>query len=677
MNRFVKKVADKVHDLRAKRAVVLSDEAAAAEAELANVKQSLETSVSLLQKTHPSDDDLEKLQGKVPQHILGSKWMKKASESRDSSAFSKAFAKCGRIQLDLGQLTVSHFMKVHERSTLPLEKFLESDFANLAQMRKKMEAAQMDYDACEARFMAFMAKASSAENPAKVQAAKDELEEFADALEKSKDLYLTPLFELRARMSGIIAPLVLFLEEQVNYYKDAAELIERAIPSLHDVQRVTDHYRVFGAPPEEAVAFVVRQCCAAVNRDGLDVEGIFRLAGSASRIRRLRSAFNSGVVDLTSPDAYGNDIHAVADLVKVYLRELPEPLLTFVSVESWKHAIKIASHEEKLYAIKEIIDVLPRPNYTTLRFLCRFFGRVTQRCEVNKMSVQNISIVFGPNILWSRGEKGERESLDTGFLALIAEALVTYADWLFPPEDGEPDPFSITVELPRLSCGWTEVSDVEDQDEGAVLGASPDQNVISSQDEGHATHAEASNDFGAIPVASSPDPSSDAPMSLKKKMMKTFSFGSKEKDDPPKADAQIWKSPLSKHIAEPPPRPEPLTGRHDSISVSKSDPKQGAPGRPEPLSAKPEILIHKPEPPVKPDFSSKHEKVDMKVEPPQRPAPPGRDLPPRPSKPTATDESVVSDKPAITAAKPKLKPPVPGNKPKLADVLDELTGGEG
>ncbi len=51
------------------------------------------------------------------------------SHAYNAVVCSKAFAKCGRIQLDLGQLTVSHFMKVHERSTLPLEKFLENDFA--------------------------------------------------------------------------------------------------------------------------------------------------------------------------------------------------------------------------------------------------------------------------------------------------------------------------------------------------------------------------------------------------------------------------------------------------------------------------------------------------------------------------------------------------------------------
>ena len=81
--------------------------------------------------------------------------------------------------------------------------------------------------------------------------------------------------------------------------------------------------------------YVLRQCCAAINRDGLEVQGIFRLAGmrlirinyegfsalllpgSASRIRRLKSAFNSGYADLSSPDSYSNDIHAVADVVKV------------------------------------------------------------------------------------------------------------------------------------------------------------------------------------------------------------------------------------------------------------------------------------------------------------------------------------------------------------------------
>jgi hypothetical protein len=73
---------------------------------------------------------------------------------------------------------------------------------------------------------------------------------------------------------------------------------------------------------------IIVQCAEAINRDGLDTEGIFRLAGrailalgwrkgSASRIRKLRAALNGGRVNFSTPESYENDIHSVANLMKV------------------------------------------------------------------------------------------------------------------------------------------------------------------------------------------------------------------------------------------------------------------------------------------------------------------------------------------------------------------------
>lgn len=72
----------------------------------------------------------------------------------------------------------------------------------------------------------------------------------------------------------------------------------------------------------EPVDPVLVQCAAVINRDGLDVEGIFRLAGSASKTRKLRAAFNNGNVDLSDRDGYSCDIHAVSSLFKVGDRQV-------------------------------------------------------------------------------------------------------------------------------------------------------------------------------------------------------------------------------------------------------------------------------------------------------------------------------------------------------------------
>jgi len=75
---------------------------------------------------------------------------------------------------------------------------------------------------------------------------------------------------------------------------------------------------------------VVDQCVKAINQFGLKTEGIYRVSGSASTIAKLKQLFDfePDQVDFRTPAGFFGDIHAVAGVLKLYLRELPEPLLT-------------------------------------------------------------------------------------------------------------------------------------------------------------------------------------------------------------------------------------------------------------------------------------------------------------------------------------------------------------
>ncbi len=68
-----------------------------------------------------------------------------------------------------------------------------------------------------------------------------------------------------------------------------------------------------------------------LQQKGLYTEGIFRLSGSAERIQELKEVFNRGEI----PTLGENDVHNAAGLLKAFLRELPEPLLTFESYNSF------------------------------------------------------------------------------------------------------------------------------------------------------------------------------------------------------------------------------------------------------------------------------------------------------------------------------------------------------
>jgi Rho GTPase-activating protein RGD1 len=93
----------------------------------------------------------------------------------------------------------------------------------------------------------------------------------------------------------------------------------------------------FGIPLDEVISrenatlpLIVTQCVLAVNEFGINTEGIYRVSGSATTVAKLKHLFDfeADHIDFRTPTGFFGDIHAVAGVLKQYLRELPEPILT-------------------------------------------------------------------------------------------------------------------------------------------------------------------------------------------------------------------------------------------------------------------------------------------------------------------------------------------------------------
>lgn len=108
----------------------------------------------------------------------------------------------------------------------------------------------------------------------------------------------------------------------------------------------------------------VLSCCAEfIERHGL-VDGIYRLSGVTSNIQRLRHAFDEDRVPaLHSDEGILHDIHSVASLLKMYFRELPNPLCTYQLYSSFVSAVQSGSDSERLRKMKEAVRKLPPPHY--------------------------------------------------------------------------------------------------------------------------------------------------------------------------------------------------------------------------------------------------------------------------------------------------------------------------
>ncbi|XP_067004391.1 rho GTPase-activating protein 100F [Anabrus simplex] len=157
-----------------------------------------------------------------------------------------------------------------------------------------------------------------------------------------------------------------------------------------------------------AVPIIIRRCVEEVERRGLDIIGLYRLCGSATKKRILREAFerNARTVDL-SPDNVP-DINVITGVLKDYLRELPEPLFTKCLYQMMVDALSVCLPDDPEGNAKlmfSILDCLPRVNRCTLIFLMDHLALVVSQSERNKMSPQNLAIVFGP-VLMLQSEEG-------------------------------------------------------------------------------------------------------------------------------------------------------------------------------------------------------------------------------------------------------------------------------
>lgn len=146
---------------------------------------------------------------------------------------------------------------------------------------------------------------------------------------------------------------------------------------------------------------VVYQCIQAVDLFGLEVEGIYRLSGTASHITKLKAMFDNDAsrLDFRNPESFFHDVNSVAGLLKQFFRELPDPLLT---AEHYNDFIQAAKNEDDIVrrdSLHAIINALPDPNYATLRALTLHLNRVQENSFANRMNASNLAIVFGPTLM--------------------------------------------------------------------------------------------------------------------------------------------------------------------------------------------------------------------------------------------------------------------------------------
>ncbi|XP_076004368.1 unconventional myosin-IXb isoform X2 [Genypterus blacodes] len=135
-----------------------------------------------------------------------------------------------------------------------------------------------------------------------------------------------------------------------------------------------------------------------VEMNGLYTEGIYRKSGSAGRARELHQILET---DPEGAPLENYPIHTVSGLLKRWLRELPDPLMTFSLYSDFLRAVELPEKSERIRAVYQKIDELPPSNFNTLERLVFHLVKVAKEEEYNKMSPNSLAIVFAPCILRS------------------------------------------------------------------------------------------------------------------------------------------------------------------------------------------------------------------------------------------------------------------------------------
>ncbi|XP_046697117.1 rho GTPase-activating protein 25 isoform X1 [Silurus meridionalis] len=265
--------------------------------------------------------------------------------------------------------------------------------------------------------------------------------------------------------------------------EDWVRMIRRAIGAQSNgvfgksLADILVYEKKFGA---RSVPMLIEKCADFIREHGLDEEGIFRLPGQENQVKHFREAFDAGERPSFPPDT---DVHTVASLLKLYLRELPEPVVPWTQYQDFLDSSvaldpTTAARKEKL---EKQISLLPKANYNLLSYTCRFLFEVQQHSKVNKMSVENLATVMGVNLFKPQVEDAFSMMKGTPMIQKVMTVMIRHHELLFPAaKDAAPSPApakklkSKKTTNPRNFVGWESA----EQCEMSSLSESPEEEEV-------------------------------------------------------------------------------------------------------------------------------------------------------------------------------------------------------
>ncbi|XP_075279458.1 rho GTPase-activating protein 22 isoform X2 [Opisthocomus hoazin] len=234
-------------------------------------------------------------------------------------------------------------------------------------------------------------------------------------------------------------------------------------------QRLEDTVQYERKYGQRLAPLLVEQCVDFIRERGLTEEGLFRMPGQANLVKDLQDSFDCGEKPLFDSNT---DVHTVASLLKLYLRELPEPVIPFAKYEDFLSCGQLLSKDEgegTQELVKQVKN-LPQANYNLLKYICKFLDEVQAHSSINKMSVQNLATVFGPNILRPKMEDPVTIMEGTSLVQHLMTVLISEQGRIFavPQADVPGSQLEIRPVRQRSTAEWISEDGEDSRSENSI-----------------------------------------------------------------------------------------------------------------------------------------------------------------------------------------------------------------
>nr|XP_053635944.1 SLIT-ROBO Rho GTPase-activating protein 1-like isoform X6 [Cherax quadricarinatus] len=244
--------------------------------------------------------------------------------------------------------------------------------------------------------------------------------------------------------------------------------------------------KLFGGSLEEYleatgqdIPLIMKSCIRVINHYGLHHQGIFRVSGSQVEINNFRESFErmeDPLADVTD----ASDINSVAGVLKLYLRELREPLFPTVFFDQFMEIAPLEKKHDFVVKMRDVVTSLPRPVFVVMRYLFAFLNHLSEFSDENMMDPYNLAICFGPTLVPIPEDKDQVQYQN--LVNELIKNIIIFSEDIFPSDGGHTYEKYISRDSIDLEAEVGDAPSEAHDDVDSEPGQSEDDSVFRDKD---------------------------------------------------------------------------------------------------------------------------------------------------------------------------------------------------